>query len=522
MAARYDAIVVGSGFGGGATACRLAENGWRVCVLERGRRFGPDDWPKDPGDAPRMFWHHKLNPRGFFDLRLTKDVAVLTAAGVGGGSLIYANVQLRAPADVFEQPPWPAAISRAALDPYYTRTEEALDPQTTPEDPALAKVAAFAAAGTRAGRSAERLPLSIHFGHDRGHPFSGVRQQACANLGRCNIGCPRNAMNTVAISYVARAEQHGAAVMPLREVVQIEPPTRPGGNWRVGFRDLAAGGKDALEAPVVVLSAGTVGTPRLLLKNRRRLPGLSEALGSRFSGNGDALGAAFDPSAPDVRGAHTDHGPVMTSRLDYTDDRHFMLADGGLPEGWTGLLKVARGLSAIEGWRRRLLQLKAALTSDVNVTPRHVEPRLFGDPQPITDSLVFLMIGRDLAHGRMRLTPILRRFDIHWSKEDNAELFAGMRRATNEVADGAQATAWFEPDGGPLGKFMTVHPLGGAPMADDPADGVVDGYGKAHGYDGLYVADGSIVPTALGVNPSKTIAALAERSVEHLIAERGP
>jgi len=177
---------------------------------------------------------------------------------------------------------------------------------------------------------------------------------------------------------------------------------------------------------------------------------------------------------------------------------------------------------AIAGWRRALLALKNAFLSDVHVTPRHVGPSLFGDEQAITDSLVFLMIGRDRAHGQMRLTPLLRRFDIRWSKDANAELFAAMRQATNAVAEGAQATAWFEPDGGPLDKYMTVHPLGGAPMADSPADGVVDGFGKAYGYDGLYVADGSIVPTALGVNPSKTIAALAERAVEHLIAERSP
>src|SRR5207253_10377650 len=121
--------------------------------------------------------------------------------------------------------------------------------------------------------------------------------------------------------------------------------------------------------------------------------------------------------------------------------------------------------SAIQGWRRGLLKLKSAAAraglTDVSMAPRHIGPGLFHDPQPITDSLVFLMIGRDLAHGRMRLTPLLRRFDIRWSTQDNAALFDGMRKATREVADGADATDWFEPDGGPLGKYMTVHPLGG-------------------------------------------------------------
>src|SRR3978361_1595681 len=142
MERAYDAIVVGSGFGGGITACRLGERGGRGRVLEGGRRFGAGDFPDRPEQAPRMFWHHRLNPGGMFDLRIMRDVAVLTGAGVGGGSLVYANVQLRAPDAVFEAPPWPVAIHAAKLRPYYDRTEDALDPQTTPTDPALPKVRA--------------------------------------------------------------------------------------------------------------------------------------------------------------------------------------------------------------------------------------------------------------------------------------------------------------------------------------------------------------------------------------------
>src|SRR3954454_9878646 len=190
MERAYDAIVVGSGFGGGITACRLAEQGWRVCVLERGRRFGPGDFPDRPEQAPRAFWDSSLNPGGMFDLRLMKDLAVLTAAGVGGGSLVYANVQLRAPDDVFDDPHWPAAIDGRSLAAYYDRTEDALDPQPTPDAPELAKIRAFDAVGRRAGTAPERLPIAVHFGEDRRHPFSGVAQHGCANLGRCDVGCP--------------------------------------------------------------------------------------------------------------------------------------------------------------------------------------------------------------------------------------------------------------------------------------------------------------------------------------------
>src|ERR1700712_2074858 len=177
----YDVVVVGSGFGGGIAACRLAEAGKRVCVLERGRRFAPGDFIDDPDDAPELLWHEKLNPEGLFDVRMMSDVTVISAAGVGGGSLVYANVPLPAPADVFDEG-GPSAITREELDPWYTLTEDALEPRTTPPDPALAKVRAFAAAGRRAGREANLLPIAVHFGEPREHPFSGVHQEGCQNL----------------------------------------------------------------------------------------------------------------------------------------------------------------------------------------------------------------------------------------------------------------------------------------------------------------------------------------------------
>jgi cholesterol oxidase len=521
----YDVVVVGSGFGGGVTACRMAEQGLRVCVLERGRRFGPGDFPDRPDQAPLAFWHPTLNPGGMLDLRLMTDLAVITAAGVGGGSLVYANVQLRAPASVFEGPPWPDAITLEELDRYYDRTEEALEPRETPPTPdgPVAKVRAFDAMAEHAGRTATRLQLAVHFGENRRHPFSGVPQQGCQNLGRCDLGCPVLAKNTVDITYLARAEALGAEVYPLHEVLRVEPPTGAKGNWRVGFRDLQYRIDASVQAPLLVLAAGTIGSSRLLLKNRDRLPRLSGALGSRFSGNGDALALALNPTAPGVTGAHTEYGPTMTSRIDYTDESGFMVADGGLPGNFGGLLAIVRETSALTGWGRVVLQAKNAAAkigiTDTHVTHRNVKLKR---QEPIGDSLVFLMIGRDAADGQMRLTPVFGTFDIRWRKSDSARLFAAMEQTAGELAKAAGAKSFFALDAGPLGKFITVHPLGGCPMSDDPAAGVTDDRGRAHGYDGLYVLDGSIVPTALGVNPSKTIAALAERGVERLLADRGP
>lgn len=519
MDATYDAIVVGSGFGGGIAACRLAEAGRRVAVLERGRRFAGEDFPEDLEQAPEAFWHPTLNPKGLFDLRLMRDLSVMTAAGVGGGSLVYANVQLRAPADVFAKG-WPLAIDRATLDPYYDRTEEALLPMEVPEE--LPKMRAFAVAGQHVGKQAQRLPLAVNFQGDRNHPFSGVFQELCKNLGRCDIGCPIHAKNTVDITYIARAEQFGAQVHELHEVQSLQAPEAAGGNWSIGFRKLPDGDQGTVQAPIVVLAAGCLGSSRLLLKNRKRLPRLSAALGSRFSGNGDALGAAFDPRASEVGDPRTDYGPSMTSVLDYTQEHGFLLADGGLPSNFGGLLEIVRMVDSIHGWRRLLLTVKRLLTwlglTDQSITHRHLRPR---PKRPIADSLVFLMIGRDAADGQMRLTPLFKCFDIRWSRRSSEGLFSAMREVADRLARGVDAEPFFALDTWPLSGYITVHPLGGCPMADDPAHGVVDDEGKVYGYDGLYVLDGSIVPTALGVNPSKTIAALAERGVERLIERLG-
>jgi cholesterol oxidase len=291
---------------------------------------------------------------------------------------------------VFDEPGWPAAINGRELDRYYRRTEEALQPRQTPDQPPLPKVRAFSAVGRSVGREATPLPLAVHFGEERRHPFSGVFQRGCDNLGRCDVGCTLLAKNTVDITYIAKAETHGVEIYASHEVLRIQPPAREQGSWRVGFRDLQYRVKGAVEAPLLVLAAGTVGSARLLLKNRPRLGRLSPALGTRFSGNGDALALALDPRAAGVVGARTEYGPSMTSRLDYTNERGFMVADGGLPGNFAGLLEIIRGVSALTGWGRVVLHAKNFATrlgfSDRHVTHRNV--RLKRHP-PIGDSLIF-------------------------------------------------------------------------------------------------------------------------------------
>jgi cholesterol oxidase len=209
----------------------------------------------------------------------------------------------------------------------------------------------------------------------------------------------------------------------------------------------------------------------------------------------------------------------MTSRIDYWDRHRFMVADGALPPHFTGLLKVLQDEAALVGWSKHFLLRLKALAAQIGFSDRsisHRDARLDPGSEPITDSLVFLLLGQDAADGRMRLTPLFRQLDIRWSTRASQPMFTAMSETTDELGEAAGAEPYFALGNGPLGKDITVHPLGGCPMADDPAAGVVDALGRVYGHPGLHISDGSIVPTAIGVNPSETIAALAERNVEHL------
>ncbi|MBJ7470857.1 MAG: GMC family oxidoreductase [Solirubrobacteraceae bacterium] len=519
---RYDAIVIGSGFGGGAAACRMAEAGMDVAVLERGRRWEKTDFPEHFDDAPALAWHPEVNPRGLYDLRWFEDGVVLTAAGVGGGSLLYANVQLPARKEVFSSG-WPEAITLDELLPWYAKSEEALMPTTTPV-PYPAKVKAFTGTAKEfGGRGSKLAPIAVHFGEPRNHPLSGHPQEGCDNLGQCLTGCPLHAKNTVDITYIARAEQLGSDVYPLHEVIALEPPSRKGGRWRVHFRDLQYDTTSVMEAPTVVVAAGTLGSARLLLQSKAAtMPKLSPALGEKFSGNGNALGAIFDPTAHGTTDAEVDVGPSITSVIDLWEERGFILEDLGLPPSYMVLLEALRGVNAIGARSRARLRAKEVAARvgapDRPTSPRELKVRDLPAPS-IEDVLTFLFIGKENPAGRVKLG---RRgqIDIDFDPADSQLLYDRMDETLQEVAEAVGGKPVFNLAHGPLGKFIIAHPLGGVPMADDPADGVVDDFGRVYGYDGLHVLDGSIIPSPLGANPSKTIAALAERGVAQLIADR--
>ena len=487
---------------------------------------GRDDFVDRPERAGELLWHPTRQPRRDVrraaDARRRRDHRRRRRRRLAG---LRQRAAARARRRCSSEPRWPAAITAETLEPWYRKTEEALRAASPRRrSPPLRKVQRVRGGGRarRPGRraAADRRPL-------RRAARAPVQRRAAGGLPepralRHRLPGAREEHRRHHLRR-ARGDARRRGASRCTRSTRLEPPaaTATAGASASGASTAVA--PAPVEAPPVVLAAGTLGSPRLLLTNRRRLPGLSPALGTCFSGNGDALGVAFDARADGVREARNDFGPVMTSALDYTEDRRLILADGGLPPGFDGDPRRR----ARRQRHPRLAALAAAAAAAARpagldrpgAAPARGAPARSDRPQtPNRDALIFLMFGRDAADGRMRLTPLLRRFDIRWSKAGSAQLFADLERTANELARRRTRRRSTRSRAGRSSTFTTVHPLGGCPMADDPAtQRRRRRRPRARLCRACYVLDGSIVPTALGVNPSKTIAALAERGVGRVL-----
>jgi cholesterol oxidase len=510
----YEAVVVGSGFGGSIAALRLAQAGRSVLVLERGRRYLPGAFPRDPRDLPRVLWDHPRRPerRGLFDLRFNSGLATLTAAGVGGGSLIYAGIHIRPDAWVFEDPRWPPAITRAALDPCFDRVAAALSLAPLPPAQAVRKRDAFRAVAAGLRREV--------FDPDEAITWPGAWPAAggCRLVAECEFGCQHGAKNTLDRTYLAEAERLGATVRAGALVRHLEPA---GAGYRVHYADVASGTRASVSAARVVLAAGTLGTNEILLRSRdlaRTLPRLSTALGRGFSGNGDLIGSVSGCAAP----LEPWHGPDVTSVMRWTDaapeftlaaptfSRAVMAALAAAPEPPAFLRPLAPllwpALGRLVPWA-----LGRGLLGRPGRAPRR---RRGAEPERLT---FLFAIGRDDAGGVLRLRR--GRLDVEWRyAARNRALTARQRAAMREVAGlyggrFAEIFTWSA-----FGRPFSVHPLGGCALSESPRDGVVSVDGEAHGHPGLFVADGSVVPTSIGFHPAMTIAGLSERIADAAVA----
>ena len=511
---RYEAIVVGSGFGGAVTACRLAQAGVDVAILERGRRFAPGEFPRHPVRSDLMLWHHG----GPYDVRPLNDVCVVQGAGYGGGSLVYANVQIRPPSDAFDGG-WPAAYSRTTLDPYYDLVAHMLDITPVQADPSTGelppKTRVMEAAAERLGRDGQFFHpnIAVRFdgaGETTPNKF-GVPQSGCLHCGDCDIGCNVGAKNTLDLNYLAVAEQRGAEAATDAEVNWLAPAED---GFRVRFRDRGEGGGErTVAASQVLLCMGAVNSTELLLRCRDQhgtLPRLSEKLGTGYSANGDFI--AFGSETPSFA---ANDGPTITTNCVYDVDQ-----DGGR----TRLTVQEGGYSAQFAHALPFLhpvRLAEDAGRDLGARLSHYADRLDALLHEVGDATAALLVmGRDSGTGTIELVRPHHRMRIRFDTASNAALYAVETAACREFIGALGGRFALAPNWTFLGQPFAPHNLGGCPMAEDAGEGVVDPNGAVFGYPGLHVLDGAIVPAALGVNPSHTIAAVAERCIEATIRSR--
>ncbi|MEU6546375.1 GMC oxidoreductase [Streptomyces sp. NPDC046859] len=552
-----DTVVVGSGFGGAVTAYRLAEAGQSVVVLERGKPYPPGGFPRSPADMARNFWDPSNGLHGLFDIWSFRGLEGVVSSGLGGGSLIYANVLLRKDERWFvKESPLPGGgyenwpVGRPDLDPHYDRVERMLGATTYPYQN-TPKTVALHQAARRLDLPVFRPPLAVSFAPRPGAPpvpgaqitdpdygnLHGLPRSTCRLCGECDIGCNYGAKNTLDHTYLSAARHHGADIRTRCEVRGFTP--RPGGGYDVSYvvHDPAREGHrtatDRLSLHRIgchrlVLAAGTFGSTYLLLRNRAALPGLSSALGTRFCGNGDLLGLVLRATA----GADGDRplrldasrGPVITSAVrggdaldeDGSSGRGFYIEDAGYPDFVAWLAESSR----LPGGARRLLgfglhRLLARLGVDPASRVSGQLALLLGPALFSATSLPLLGMGRDVPDGRMRLRR--GQLDVDWTTLTSRAYFERVRSTMRDIAGALGGDFLDNPLWWWGNRVITVHPLGGAPMGRHPGEGVCDDIGEVFGFPGLHVLDGSLLPGAVGANPSLTIAAVADRACDRIL-----
>ncbi|HKB31332.1 MAG TPA: GMC oxidoreductase, partial [Streptosporangiaceae bacterium] len=538
-----------------------AEAGLSVVLLERGRAYPPDSFPRTPAQMSRAFWDPRAGLYGMFDVWRFAGCDSVVSSGLGGGSLIYANVLLRKDEHWFVQADplpgggyesWP--LTRTELDPHYDEVERMIGATPYPVElapyAATPKTHAMQDAAAELGLKWQLPPLAVSFAPAPGAaPGPGLpiadpdygnlhhrQRSTCRLCGECDIGCNIGAKNSLDFTYLSAAKHQGADLRTWHDARAIRP--RPGGGYEVDYvrYDPAdegnPGGTSArplrtIACDRLVLAAGTYGTSYLLLRNQDRFPGLSAALGTRFSGNGDLL--TFLVHARDrsrTRLLDASRGPVITSAIRLSDEhdgaasggRGAYIEDGGYPAFVDWLVEAADMPHDTRRAAHFLLERFGALMKHAPDTHLSSEiSELIGAGALSVSSLPLLGMGRDVPDGVLRLRD--GRLDVVWNTATSEAYFERVRTTMRRISAvlGARCVdnpMWFRK------RVITVHPVGGVPMGRDPSAGVCDPYGEVFGYPGLYIADGAALPGPVGANPSLTIAALADRMCTRLLDSR--
>jgi cholesterol oxidase len=541
-AEHVDAIVVGTGFGGSVAAARLAQGGRSVLVLERGKAYPPGSFPRTPWELGRATWDPSEGLHGLYDIWSFHRLDSVVSSGLGGGSLIYANVILRRPEAWFADEGgerWP--VGPADLEEHYAAVERELGATPYPWADTTPKTRRFREAAENAGLGWREVDLAVSFAPSPGAPpeagvalegprtLHGLQRSTCRRCGECDVGCNFGAKNTLDHTYLTTAHRAGADIRTLCDVVAIEPADAGDGSegWLVRYRvhDAARTGHvtEPPEGPAVreavastlVLAAGTFGTQLLLRRNADRLPGLSPRLGDGVSANGDLL--TFAARCDADRPLHPHDGPVITTAIEHVDGTGgFYLQDAGFPAigEW-----MFHALGAAEDlWHDRRVLLGLLLRGlrkqrDTNLSAELAS--LAGRGETSACLMPLLGMGRDAADGRLGLDRD-RRLTCDWAIDASRPFFDELLATAGVVARELGGELW-DTALGELDRIITVHAVGGCRMGTDATLGVVDAWGAVHGCRNLYVCDGSVMPGAVGANPSLTIAAFAERVAQGIV-----
>ena len=538
---RYDFVIVGSGYGGAITAARLANCDASpkpsVCVLERGKEWPVGTFPNSAqGYADQL--RRDGNPLGLYELLNFDEISVLKGSGLGGTSLVNANVAIRPTAEVFELAGWPKALTLAELEQYYDCAEKALNVKQHPRAAELFKVKALERRAAEIGGHAEALNLAVTFAS--GSNPQGVHQEKCTDCGDCVTGCNVSAKNTLYMNYLPLAAQGGAEIYTQTKVESIEKDSSAGGGWLVHGRwqkSNLESKKFTLKARHVILAAGSINSTEILLRSAA-LKGLavSPALGTRFGGNGDFFGLSYNgefptetlgfgtpAAAPPVphRPGPSIVGLVRHNKVGKPLER-FAIEDLSFPSAGVRAAQLAFPLAPREplhspetdGERARILN--DLLGRD-------------GYGGALNHTMLYLCMGFDDARGTFEFDrPIFERdgrIRIRWDGVGEQQVFARInaelrRHARAQNGSFVPNPMWNFPG---MRRLVTAHPLGGCPMSDDFTTGATDQFGRVYRndgsvHDGLFVADGALLPSALGVNPFLTISAVAERIAAKIIA----
>ena len=514
----YDVLVIGSGFGGSVTSLRLTEKGYRVGVLEAGRRFTNDTLPKTSWRLRDFIWAPKLGMTGIQRIHLLKDCLILAGAGVGGGSLNYANTLYEPLQPFYDDPQWAHITDwRDELAPHYAQAKKMLgvvtNPTMTPSDLEMKRLAdQFGKADTF-----HMTPVGVFFGRDGKQepgetvpdPFfggAGPERTGCIQCGSCMTGCRHGAKNTLTTNYLALAEKNGTEVHPLTTVTNVRPLS--GGGYAVETqhtgRWFGRSGR-TFTADHVVFSAGTYNTQKLLHRLKAsELPDISPRLGYLTRTNSEAI---LGVRTPKPKYDYTS-GVAITSSWHPDENTHIEPVRYGKGSNSMGMLNT---LLTDGGTRRgRWLQFFVALLRNP-AQLRLLVPRKWSERviillvmQSLNNSITVLR--KKNRFGRPRLT------STQGAGEPNPTWIPAANAAARQLAknvDGMAGGTW----GDLMNIPMTAHFIGGCAIGDSPQTGVIDPYHRLYGYEGLHIADGSTLSANLGVNPSLSITAQAERAM---------